>query len=405
MKSQIIQKRPDGTLFVTAAVADDAVLAQLGNAEALDDYGNLQLFVESWCDEPTYVGALAVIQEFGLDDFPQTESGLEAEYESVHKLFDALDLDLTNKIIRQLNAASEVVQEGGVYSTGWDERSYGLVFSASAEEVESIKEAQQKKAEKEAEEEAEDMAKNAAAYSVDGAGEKLSCIRKALSHIDSVDFGHKSDDNVMHLNKASDILRGCGIEPVDVDLALKEITMHPEEAAKYIHGPSGRGTNLGARADLMNIADKLQHGTSTGELRSGAPKTIIVGGHTYQRIDDPKLVEAAKKKAKDKATKKKDKKKGQGTGNKTTGPQRTPKDLKGVGKCRAIDHDPKRPPAEQEWCTYDSHGNLRGRHSSKDKAVDHKLFLINMYWMKGKGRFRKDRPTNKPVKNLPKRKK
>jgi hypothetical protein len=117
----------------------------------------------------------------------------------------------------------------------------------------------------------------------------------------------------------------------------------------------------------------------------------------YERVDDEaefsRVVTAAKKKKK---------KLEKYPGNRTKGNQRTPADLKGVGLCKSKDHDdtdPKRKPKDQVWCTYDFKGNLRGRHPTKQKAVDHKLFLINMFWRKSpKSRGSKGRPSNKPYK-------
>jgi hypothetical protein len=376
---ELVKKRDQG-LVVDADAADEAVVQQLHRADALDQYGAMTLFVESWCSEPTYVGALHLIEELDLP-YPRTETELERQFPAVHQLFDRLAETLTNKVIRQFNAASALTKVGGIYSVGQNHRDFGLQFSASSDEREAL---------------IQEMSRTAAVDSPDSSSAKAGCIRKALQHLRDVDFG-RPDEVIPHLTSAADLLDSCGVKPTDVELAMKSFTMDPERSKNFIYGPSGRGSNRGAIVDLTDMLDELEHGTSTQELRAAAPRVIVVGGLRYERVDDDaeisRIVTAAGKK------KKKTEKQ---PGNRTKGNQRTPKDMNGVMLCKSKDRDdtdPHRKPKDQVWCTYDSKGKLRGRHPSKQKAIDHKLFLINMFWRKSpKSRGMKNRPTNKPFK-------
>jgi hypothetical protein len=370
--SQLVKKRDQG-LVVDVPQADEAVVAQLSRADAIDQYGALTLFVESWCSEPTYVGALHLIEEFDLP-YPRTETGLEQRYPAVHQLFDQLTETLNNRVVRQLNAASQLVKVGGIYSVGQNHRDFGLQFSASAAELAAL-------------------LQEFGGTPVVLQQATVGCLRTALKHLRALDFG-RPDRVVPQLNAALDQLEQCGQDSKDVRLALKSFTMDPDQARNFIYGPSGRGSNRGAIVDLTDQLDQLEHGTSTQELRASAPYVIIVGGLRYERVDDAvevsRVITAAKKK----------KKVEKYPGNRTKGNQRTPKDMDGVMLCKSKDHDdtdPKRKPKEQVWCTYTAKGKLRGRHPTKQKAIDHKLFMINMFWRKSpKSRGMKGRPSNKP---------
>lgn len=368
MASQLVKKHENG-LVVDAQAADSAVVEQLTRVDAVDQYGALTLFVESWCPEPTYVGALALIEEFDLP-YPRTETALEKDYPAVHQLFDRLAETLHNRVVRQFNAASDLTKIGGIYSIGQNHRDFGLQFNASADELAALIH--------------EVPVKTAATLPA-----TVGCLQRALQYLRGLDFG-RPKEAVSPLNAALDQLEQCGQKSQDVELALKSITMDPEKARKFIYGPSGRGSNRGAIVDLTDQLDQLENGISTQELRAAAPRIIVVSGLQYERVDDDAEITHVVT-----AGGKKKKKLEKYPGNRTTGDQRTPKNMKGVSQCRATDMTDDRPPKEQKWCTYDSRGNLRGRHSTKQEAIDHKLFLINMYWMKGKGKSSPNRPSNK----------
>jgi hypothetical protein len=371
--SQLVKKGDKG-LVVDSDKADEAVVEQLNRADALDQYGAMTLFVESWCSEPTYIGALHLVEEFDLP-YPRTETELEKQYPAVHQLFDHVAETLTNRVIRQFNAASALTKLGGIYSVGQNHRDFGLQFSASADERAALLHAL--------------SSKTAATHPQATAG----CVRRALQHLRDIDFG-RPDEVIPHLTAALDQLESCGVEAPDVRLALKYFTMDPEKAKSFIYGPSGRGSNRGAIVDLTDQLDALEHRTSTQELRASAPRVIVVGGLRYERVDDDeevsRIVTAAGKKKKKKKVEKY-------PGNRNTGDKRTPKNMKGVSQCRAVDKTDDRAPKEQLWCTYDSRGKLRGRHSTKEEAINHKLMLINIFWSWGKGRDKADRPHNKPI--------
>jgi hypothetical protein len=233
--SQLIKKHDQG-LVVDTQKADEAVIEQLSRADALDQYGALTLFVESWCSEPTYVGALHLIEELDLS-YPRTETALEQQYRAVHQLFDQLAETLTNRVIRQLNASSDLVKVGGIYSVGQNHRDFGLQFSASADELAELKRMVPVTAEV-------------------APSPKAGCLRTALQHLRDLDFG-RPDEVIPHLTAALDQLEFCGLESDDVRLALKTFTMEPERAKNFIYGPSGRGSN---RGDPLRCSGWRPHG-------------------------------------------------------------------------------------------------------------------------------------------------
>lgn len=98
-------------------------------------------------------------------------------------------------------------------------------------------------------------------YVVKVAGKKKSLskndlIQIAIKWLNTVDFGKPSNIGLETLERVSSLLKKIDIEPVDVDLAISEFTKDPEKAKKFIHGPSGRGSNKGAIRDLQAMMGK-----------------------------------------------------------------------------------------------------------------------------------------------------
>jgi len=316
------------------------------------EYGGIDLIVEDWGGSPTFPGIALLIKRFDLN-LPSTVEELQEDFDDVADLISSLEFKVMNKVVRPINNLSEVTRVGGVYSVGWDGRKLALMFNAGPSEVEDLMSVKDRI--------------NVATTQQENA-ELLRCVRSAVDHIKSADLGRASEVDAQHLNEAIDILEICGLsdKTKDVRLALKSFDSNIESAREYIYGPTGHGTNRGALYDLITFAESLEKNVESGPLEQGNSRSLLMHPISPYIVYQGSVY---KKVAYD-----------------------LPKDMKGVEKCKPEDFDPKRDPADQEWCTYSYDGKLRGRFRKKKDALQHKVFLINMYWQKGKG---KNKPKGK----------
>jgi len=324
-------------------------------SRVLDSQGGLTLFLRRWATAPTFDAAASLVKRFDLQDKIGTPSKLEDKYTAVDDVFDEITSTLSSSVTGPMNRASKLTKDGGVYIVGWNGRQFGLMFYADPEEVKTLKERYRE------ERSAETQQENVAA---------TLCIRNALQDLRDVDIEFGGERNLSLMEHASFALKRCGIQNKDIELAIQNYTSHPDVSKKYLYGPSGRGSNLGAVTDLINLLhDHLQEMA----LSSKVEGHVIFAGVVYTPVVNDTLTEVL---AYD-----------------------LPEEMDGVDICREKDIDPKKELVDQKYCVYESKkgggkGRLRGRFPTKKKALQHKVMMINRYWQ-GKGKNRKDKPSNK----------
>lgn len=78
-------------------------------------------------------------------------------------------------------------------------------------------------------------------------------LRRAIELLKNVDFGHEAEQDLLRLEMATDLLNQNGIRSEDLDLAISNFKSDPEKARLHLYGPSGRGSNRGAMAHLLEL--------------------------------------------------------------------------------------------------------------------------------------------------------
>lgn len=397
---------------------DASVKRALTKKQYLDSYGTMVLFLTKWASSPTYDGARSVINKFGLTDFGDPNQ-LEETYpdnDAVGDLFIEISEKLNESEIAALNRASGVEKVGGNYAAGWNGRDFGLLYYADPVDVDALIDRFKKKKRK-ASAVAPSEQDTIRAFELT---DRLICVEGVVKILKSIDFGHTNNVDLDKLELAADSLRSCGVVPKDVEGAIRYFQTDPEKARNFIYGPSGRGSNKGALVDLLNMhtrdlrvkremeAERLQLQGSKHMTQKTA--SLVYAGYLYEEtsavegcgcarshdesevpasVDEEYLalldkmektglvnnrVLAAKKKSKKKQTQKFQQKK-----------------RKGVRKCKKSEQDPKKSLPDQEWCTLDSSGRLKGRYKTKEQAHARKIQMT---------RFVLDNPSDYSTKKL-----
>ena len=323
-------------------------------SRVLDSQGGVTLFLRRWATAPTFEAATSLVKRFELQDDVGDLSKLKDKYKKVDDVFDKITSVLSSSVTGPLNRASKLTKLGGSYTVGWNGRQFGLMFYADPEEVEKLK---------------DHYRKEKSAYTQNENTSSVRCIRDALHDLRRVDIEFGGERNLILMEHAYDGLTRCGIENKDIQLAIQNYTSHPEVSKLYLYGPSGRGSNLGAVTDLINL---LHSHLQELELSSKVEGHVVFAGVVYTPVDSAVKEVLA---------------------------YDLPENMDGVDICREKDIDPKKDITEQKYCVYESKkgggkGRLRGRFPTKKKALQHKVMMINRYWQ-GSGKNRKDKPSNK----------
>ena len=365
---------------------DTAVKSQLSGRDVDQYYGGLYLFIDSWAGGgQTYDTAYKLSEKFDLGLGSSVEA-LESKFDKPYKALEEIDYLLSHSLLVRINNLSELVKIGGSYSTGWNGLEYGLTFVADTVAVKALI--------------AETKLKSSSVVTAKAAtGYFAQCFRTAIEFIKQVDFGHVAGQGLHLLDLAAKTLERCGVQSEELLLAIKVFSSDLEHARQLVYGPSGVDSNKGVLNDLIDKLDLLNGKDSSFNHLERSPvmtarfvvyagvmyeraeqvinlpaNFISVSGEVYERVDEnPASFHVA---------------------------YHEPKEMKGVEKCRADSIDDNRSMAEQKWCVYDSKGRLKKRCRNKKEALDHKVFLIRMYWTKGKGKNSGNRPNNtrrKPV--------
>lgn len=368
---------------------DEAVLKRVHEAWDAEDYDGMLLFLDEWADMITFETAKELIHDFELEAELGDPATLEDRYDHVDDIFYDIEDALNRGDIKEINRNSEVAKVGGPeYAAGRDGLRFGLIFHASREDLEDLRKRFPKKVVEEEEEEgerektedelmAEEISEAAEELQSTGLGESKAasvkmgarvpyppswCAQKAVNLIKSVDFGHSSDAGIVALEQADDLLETCEMPNSNLKLAIRYFMTDRRRARDYIYGTES-GSNTGALTELLESVE-LPVAASVE-----APRFVTFRGATYELV----RAEMAERRAY----------------------HLPPGKMKGVKPCTPDDQDDKKPKGEQVWCVFDSHGNLRARYKTEMEAKRYKVFMINRYWSSGKGKRRKDRPTNK----------
>lgn len=90
--------------------------------------------------------------------------------------------------------------------------------------------------------------------------EQSTLLQKAVALLQQVDFGQDPSRGIPLLEQARKLIQDAGVQPVDVELAIRTWADNPTQAQGFIHGPSNRGSGKGALADLLALVEKLKQG-------------------------------------------------------------------------------------------------------------------------------------------------
>jgi hypothetical protein len=95
------------------------------------------------------------------------------------------------------------------------------------------------------------------------AEERKTLLQAAVKQLQAVDFGQGPDSGIPYLEKARALVLEAGVEPVDIEQAIRTWADDPDQAQGFIHGPSNRGSGKGALADLLEAIEQLKQGSET----------------------------------------------------------------------------------------------------------------------------------------------
>jgi len=365
---------------------DEAVLERLYDEWDAEDYDGMLLFLDEWAPMITFETAKELIMDFGLEDELGDPATLENRYEHVDDVFYDIEDALNRGDIRALNRDSKLAKVGGPeYAAGRDGLRFGLIFHASSADLEGLRARFPKPVGEEDVEPVQPTEKSedeAMAEEIEEAGREVEeqlgekaasvtaaappypeewCAQKAISLIKSVDFGHPGDSGIVALEQADHLLVSCEMPNSNLKMAIRYFLTDRERARQHIYGTES-GSDQGALAELLGLVSL--------PVAAGVSRFVTYRGAMYELV--PSGVEEVREAY-----------------------HLPPGKMKGVKPCTPKDQTDKKSKGEQVWCVFDSHGNLRARYKTEKKAKQYKVFMINRYWSSGKGKKRKDRPTNK----------
>jgi hypothetical protein len=363
---------------------DEAVLKRIHDDWSAEDYDGMLLFLDEWADALTFDSAKKIIEDFDLAEELGDPATVQDRYEHVDEVFYDIEDALNRGDVKAINDESSIAKVGGPeYSAGRDGLKFGLLFHASSADLEDLRErfpqadddtqdAAQKSDEEqlaeeiqEAEEEVKESEKSA--YTRMASSDVSRCVQQAINLVQGVDFGYTGDDAIEGLEKANNLLESCGVINKNLRLAIRHFITDRDKSHEYIYGTDSK-SNEGALKELQLTVTLPVETTQQKDLSMRTSRFVTFRGALYELVDEAPQQKTA---------------------------YHLPEKLKGVRTCRSQDIDEKKPAADQVWCVFDSHGNLRARYRDKKKALRYKVFMINRYWSSGKGKTRKDRPTNK----------
>jgi len=369
-----------GRAFAVPAL-DEAVLKRIHDDWDAEDSDGMLLFLDTWVKLLTFDTAKQLIVDFNLQDELGPPDEIEQRYAYVEDAFYAIEEALNKTVVKKINDESSIAKSGGPeYSAGRKDLNFGLLFHASRDALEdlrkrfpaAIKEDVPDKTDDEqlAEEilkAGDEVARSAATYSVNPISVP-ECLQRAVNLIKSVDFGHPGDAGIASLENAYDMLAECGIVNNSLKLSIRHYLTDRKLSRELVYGTDS-GASIGALNELVEMMNSPVPTTLNTVGSMDIPKSIVFRGAVYRVIED---VTPMAHYAYD-----------------------LPDKMDGVRPCTPKDMDDKKPAGEQVWCTFDSHGKLRARYKNKTKALRYKVMMINRYWSSGKGKKRKDRPSNK----------